>query len=282
MPDFEIYLKAHGGDSVSVQRVGRDPVRLNSPKLTMAFAVQPEVLRTLGSQRRFRGQGLLARFLYAVPPSIIGSRCVVDSPVPMEVQAAYDETIRSLHQLAFHSGPEPPTFTLHLHDLARARLYDFEQWVEGELGNGCLESMHDWGGKLVGAMLRVAGIHHCVTHRGADARNHLVSEDCIEAATRIGRWAIPHAQLAMLMTSQGSYAQATEDAGFILDKLRRVTPVPAEVSQREIQRMCNQRFDNEKPRLEEAISRLQDGNYLGPTQSGRSGSKKYQVSPRLQ
>lgn len=281
IPDLEIYLKAHTGERVAVHRVGRESVELNSPKMTLAFAVQPEVMRTLGSERRFRGQGLLGRFLYAVPPSRIGQRRVVDLPVPQELRDAYAATIHSLNHLAYHVGPGSPKFVLPLDDGARRILNDFEEWVECELGNGCLESMHDWGGKLVGATLRIAGICHSVLHQGAAARHHAVCHGTIEAATRIARWAIPHAQAAMMLTSQGPAAQAMEDARFIVRKLQQRSPVPETVTQREIQRMCNQRFDTDKARLEEAIMRLQDGNYLGSTEAGRAGSRKFQVSPRL-
>ena len=64
MPNFDIYLKAHAGDEIRVDRVGRKPEHIEHPALTLALAVQPAVLRTIADREGFRGRGLLARFLF--------------------------------------------------------------------------------------------------------------------------------------------------------------------------------------------------------------------------
>ena len=43
-----MYLRGHAGDTIRVDRVGREPVLVEDPALTLALTVQPEVLRQLG------------------------------------------------------------------------------------------------------------------------------------------------------------------------------------------------------------------------------------------
>jgi replicative DNA helicase len=73
-PNLGVYLKGHAGDLLKVDRRGRPPEYVERPCLTIGLAVQPEVLRGLASRPGFGGRGLLARFLYSLPPSLVGHR----------------------------------------------------------------------------------------------------------------------------------------------------------------------------------------------------------------
>ena len=73
-PNFDVYLKGHAGDELRVDRVGRPPLIISEPAVTMALTIQPDVLRQLASQPAFRGRGLIARFCFALPKSNIGRR----------------------------------------------------------------------------------------------------------------------------------------------------------------------------------------------------------------
>jgi replicative DNA helicase len=72
--NFDVWLKGHAGDAIRVDRKGRPAEFVPCPVLTMGPAVQPVVLRQIVGREEFRGRGLLARFLYAVPRSIVGRR----------------------------------------------------------------------------------------------------------------------------------------------------------------------------------------------------------------
>ena len=72
--NFAVYLKGHAGGTLRVDRVGRAPEFVRAPALTIGLAVQPEVIRGLAEKPGFRGRGLLGRFLYALPASMLGRR----------------------------------------------------------------------------------------------------------------------------------------------------------------------------------------------------------------
>ena len=66
-PNLGVYLKAHSGDAIRVDRVGRGPEFIPRPALTIVIAAQPEVLRGLTGKPGFRGRGFLARFSMRCP-----------------------------------------------------------------------------------------------------------------------------------------------------------------------------------------------------------------------
>src|SRR5262249_24050181 len=71
-PNFDLIIQAHSGSPVRVNRISRPAVFLRHPVLTIGISPQPNVLEHLADTPQFRGRGLLARFLYAVPASPLG------------------------------------------------------------------------------------------------------------------------------------------------------------------------------------------------------------------
>ena len=85
--NLDVYLKAHAGDTIRIDRVSRASDFIERPAVTFGLLVQPEVVAGLASHSGFRGLGLLARFLYSLPPSLIGKR-KVRPPVPPGVRSS--------------------------------------------------------------------------------------------------------------------------------------------------------------------------------------------------
>jgi hypothetical protein len=75
--NFDVYLKGHERDPLRVGRIGRQRLEHDSPTLTSAVLVQPNVLEGLGKSAKARGWGFLARWLYSVPtPGSVAGRSV--------------------------------------------------------------------------------------------------------------------------------------------------------------------------------------------------------------
>lgn len=135
MPNFGVFLKGHSGDTLRVDRVGRSEF-VKSPAITMGLAVQPEVIRGLAANPEFRGRGLLGRFLYSIPASLLGRRNPDAPPVPADVREQYRANITALLQLPSNddgSGNAEPQL-LRLPPEARALIREFEIWLEPQLG----------------------------------------------------------------------------------------------------------------------------------------------------
>ena len=161
-PNLGVYLKGHAGDLLKVDRRGRPPEYVERPCLTIGLAVQPEVLRGLAGRPGFGGRGLLARFLYSLPTSLVGRRQAGAPPVPPAVADRYALELQALAaSLAVPAGDDKPAL-LALDQEAGELLLGFERELEPRLasGSGDLAHLAGWAAKLAGATCRLAGLLH--------------------------------------------------------------------------------------------------------------------------
>lgn len=258
--NLDVFLKGHSGDDLRVDRVVRGSLAVERACLTLAFAVQPDVIRGMGGNRSFRGRGLLGRFLYALPPSPLGHRKTKPDPVDAFTAANYENLIRRLHGLA---ESDDRVHTLRLSSEAADRFDCWQAEVEPWLANeGPLVGITDWGGKLCGLTARLAAVIHLAKWVGAHvnpiATDAEVELESVEAAVAIAKWAIPHARASIgLMAGDDG---AVIDADAILTWLRRREA--AEVSRRDIGQQFRSRFDNDQKRLDRALETLMDRGWL--------------------
>jgi replicative DNA helicase len=197
---IDLVLKAYSGDTILVDRVGRDRVQIERPALTIGLTIQPEILRQLGSDKMLRGRGLLARFLFAVPRPTVGRRAIAPAPIPCDVERDY---VRIIDAIVSSPVRRDATGKLDPEELALARdadqlLREFEGVLEPRLGeDGDLAPIADWAGKLAGAIVRIAGLLHI-----ADAAAQGISADLVvpshhvEAAIALAPYLIAHARAA--------------------------------------------------------------------------------------
>ena len=189
-PNLEVFLKGHAGDLLVVDRQGRDREYVEAPALTLGLAVQPDVLTAIAGKPGFRGRGLLARILYAVPESTIGRRKIGTPPVPEPVATAYATTMQAL-VLTLADWTDPAVLTLapdandavlHLEELIEPRMH---------ADRGDLAPIVDWAAKHTGSIVRLAGLLHIAAYR--DALTRPIAAHTIEAAARIGHYFLGHA-----------------------------------------------------------------------------------------
>lgn len=213
--NVNIVLQGHAGEPVRVERQGRS-VTMLKPALTFGLMVQPSIIADLaaGNKARFRGNGLLARFLFCIPKSTVGSRDVTRRrPVPSELSAKYHNLIYRLlaiSPLSDESGRERPRILTLAPDALQSWLV-FSQYVESRQGQyGEFHSIQDWTGKLPGAALRIAGLCHVVEHAETAT---VISNTTIERALDLAQLLIVHAKATFdLMGSD----PAIPDAKFVL------------------------------------------------------------------
>jgi hypothetical protein len=213
-PNLGVYLKGHAGDSIRVDRIGRATQHVEKPALTLGLAVQPSALQGLTKRPGFQGRGLLGRFLYALPRSPLGTRSIDVPSVPISVRQEYCDRLTTLLKLPV---PEPgsPPHTILPDGFGQSAFREFEAWIEPQLGEfGELGYMQDWGGKLLGAVARIAGLLHMAEHSEKPAPwTHRVTGQTAKAAMRIGYYLIAHAKVAY---AEMGADPVLEDAKYIL------------------------------------------------------------------
>ncbi|MFL6354283.1 MAG: DUF3987 domain-containing protein [Bryobacteraceae bacterium] len=154
-PNLDVWLKGHSQGHVRVHRMERATL-VDKPHLTVLISPQPAVLSGLREREFIRGRGLLARFLFALPPSPVGSRQLVPCHMPARVTAEYHELITSV----LNWRPEEPRM-LRLSPEAYAIWKEFQRSNERQMADGeQLCRLRDWASKLPGAALRIAALLH--------------------------------------------------------------------------------------------------------------------------
>ncbi|MEV5747168.1 DUF3987 domain-containing protein [Actinoallomurus sp. NPDC052308] len=216
-PNFAVLKKGHAGEELRVDRVGRASEHVDAATVTLGICTQPGVLAALGDTPQFRDQGLLGRLLYAVPDSLLGHRKNRPAPMPTDQEASYQTTMKTLI-LSLARLPEPATltFTDEAHEAITQLLADTEPRFRAD---GDLAHMTDWGGKFVGAVVRIAGLLHLAKHL-RDGWNRPIDAATFADARDIGDYFTAHAKSAYDAIGADP---ATADAKALLDWTRHTT-----------------------------------------------------------
>ncbi len=194
IPNLDLFLKAHAGTSCRVNRSGRPPIFLDSPLLTLGLSPQPSHLKGLSENKMFRGRGLIARFMYSLPSSNIGSRTFNELPINQIVQKNYHEAILKLLTKTRSIESRGCYQLLQISDEALALWGDYSRYIEVLMGDdGPFASFRDWAGKLPGAIARLSALIHIMRDVTQAGEENLVQKNEMFAAIKIGRYLQDHA-----------------------------------------------------------------------------------------
>ncbi len=193
--NINIYLKGHSCDPLRVNRITRDSVLIDRPRLTTIMAVQPDVVSGLAARREFAGRGLLARMLFVIPTSNIGFRNIDPPPVPGNVEHSYSQNIERLFEEVYERGGAEVRirFTTEATDLFREFRVEVERRLAPDAND--LNGMAGWAAKLAGHTARIAASLHvagCLDRWESTA----ITGATMERAVLIARFLVEHARVA--------------------------------------------------------------------------------------
>ena len=158
--DLDNFLKAFSGDPITVNRKrNREKTVIRRPLMAIGVMLQPKTLLRITGHDEMRDSGLLARFLYAVPPDIIGKRLSRRTTIDKTVAKDWEQLIYRLH-----NKPEND-FPIRLSKDAKELFEKWDASIEIRMDHGGpFFEFRDWASKIAGTTLRVAGIFHaCVS-----------------------------------------------------------------------------------------------------------------------
>ena len=267
--NFDVYLKGHAGDMIVVDRIGRRTNSIPEPRLTMLLTIQPEVLSGLMGNATFRGRGLCGRFLYAMCKSKVGRRAISPQPIPDRVRMEYRAFVRRIladgHRGAIRLSPEAD-------ELRKS----YQGYIEKKLGD-TWEFMRDWGGKLTGAVVRIAALMHAAECMG-DPTQTLISAETMSGATRLGEFFSAHAEAAYQLMGADD---AAADAKYLWRKIGGTGQ--EEINKRDLHQRCRGKFRKAED-MEPALQMLSDMNYIRilDVSTGGRPTHKITVNPTAQ
>ena len=283
-PNLGVYLKAHSGDELRVDRVGRPPDYLHKPAMTIGLAIQPDVLQAIQSKPGFRGRGLLGRFLYSLPMDALGSRDPDPDMLHHDVGATYSRRVRSLWLLPtrFDERGEIVATALTFSFPAREAITRFLRELEPRLGgDGDLRPFTDWAGKLAGAAVRLAGVLHMADLAGTgDAPACEIQAETVERGIVLARYFLEHAVVAFRAMRADETA---DDARDLLAWIRKqAADGMATFSKRDAHYARKHRFAKADD-LDPALGFLQEHGWIRPVletaakRGGRPASPRFEI-----
>jgi len=196
--NVNVYLKAWSGDELTRDRKGGDEgaewTPLENPLLTISVTVQPSVLAKLHQDAELVSRGFAARFMFSMPPDLIGRRDMAKrfNSDRLATSADYDAACTALaDRWARYQYPATIRTTPH----AGRMLLAFLEEVEPKLvAGGTYESLAEWASKLHGSIARYAAILHLA--EGRDGQD-LISVDTMARALELGRYWLAHARTVL-------------------------------------------------------------------------------------
>lgn len=197
--NLENYLMAWSGDDITVDRVGRGSLFVRDPQLVIGLTVQPQVIASLADRPELAGRGLTARFMYSVPPNLVGRRDLITNPEADVVAGqVYAKTIKDL---AGERRAITQPDLLQVTPEARRAFLEWRQDLEWRRApDGELAGLEEWTTKLESSVARTAGILHL-----ADEPAHRpITTETMQRAIAIGRYWMSHAwRVHALWSPQG-------------------------------------------------------------------------------
>ncbi|QGV82572.1 YfjI family protein [Streptomyces ficellus] len=271
-PNLDVFLRGQAGDRLRVDRRGREEF-IEAPALTMGLTVQPGVLEDIGRIKGADERGLLARFLYSLPKSLVGYRKVLTEPIPDAVAATYEEHVTAL-TMSLTDWTDPAV--LQLSPEAGDVLVAFEKRQEPRLRErgGDLAHVQNWANKLGGATCRLAGLLHLAAHP-SNGHTEPISADTMRAAVKLTDYFTGHA-LAVFDLMGADHTAARAHA--VLEVLR--AQQWSEVSKRDLMVKLSRAEFPTVADLDPALNLLEDHGYIRCQPVQRSGGRGRPPSPR--
>lgn len=267
----DVYLKAYSGDALRVDRISRSTEILYSPALTICISAQPTVIEDM--PKKIIDRGLIPRFLIAVPNDTLGQRDIFNAPnLDENLKSKYNDFIRKL--LEFECS-EP--IILNLSDeafqLLKQQEYEIEQlFLKDQLYH---KELRGWGGKLLGNLLRLAGLIHVATHaQNSTDLNEIptvIEKSTLQNVFDLKEYFDMHIQKAFgIMRNTVTY----EDARYLLDKILNYAEIEITftIEKQKIWQNTKKKFLI-TAKLNEALSILEDRGYIQMAMGGVSGNQ---------
>ncbi|MCL1858267.1 MAG: YfjI family protein [Oscillospiraceae bacterium] len=269
--NIDVFLKAHSGDSIRVDRQGRKSEYVQNPTMTTLLFAQPNVIESIMSNGIFHGRGLCARFLYSIPNSTVGSRKFESRPIPDITSERYYNLINILLNID-NNNPQIISLSSRAYELLR----NFANEIEPMLIDN-LADIADFAGKFVGVTLRIAGLLYLAEYPPQANNELILTENFMDSAIRIGKYYLEHAKAAYQLMGAD---EVTTQCKYILRQLSKTQPKIITV--RDIMRLC-QRFKNADV-VAAPIARLCEYSYMAEQTNeyngtGRPQAKSWEMNP---
>lgn len=293
MANLDAVLQAHDGrEPILVDRKGSPPIRVDRPCLTLGMAVQPQVLEAVGKSEAAVGRGFLARFLYSVPATRVGSRRV-SRPINERGSEDFEYVVERINEALGGDSEDCEYVSLKVNlkfsSSSSEIFYSYRESLEPRRHprTGDLAALAGWANKLDGQIARLAGLLQLIynaEHPQNPQNPTEVGDDALIGALDLAEYLIGHATAAHLLM-RGQALATSNHALQVLGWIQRSNT--ADFTVRDAHQALRGRVDFQHPEtVSAACQALAAAGHLRPIETprepgtpGRSASPRYLVNP---
>ena len=182
--DEAIYLKAFSGDPLRVNRLGRNPIYLQSPCLSVLWLLQPDMMNLMFTKNGLIASGLMPRFLIAdsraQATKITGHESM---SIPSDVKLAYRDLVFDLLRTYRFANA---TFTIQTESEASRKLVDFFN-LTVDIRNEKYNLFESFIARWAEQAWRIAVVLHAAENGGC-AHQVPLSVETASAAIELVKW----------------------------------------------------------------------------------------------
>ena len=272
--NIDVWLKGHCGDSIRVDRLGREPEYIPHPALSAILTIQPSVLDEIMTNATMTGRGLIARFLYASPPSRIGSRIFCAPPIPADIGEAYRNMVFQMMAIPRPEQPSVLTLSEKATELISEHFARHEVFLAGEG-----QIISDWAAKYIGAVLRIAGLLHACEGPNSSSE---INENEMARAIQIGKYFLAHSGYAYSMMGTDL---SIKKAQFVLGRIKREKLT--RIKRWELVKLCRGKFFKNASGIQSTLALLENYGYLRTEEAeakagpGRKSDQTIVINPAI-
>lgn len=197
--DEDFYCSAFSGDSLTVDRIGRDRVVLRRPCLSILWMIQPDAAKNAFNEETLTASGLLPRFLVFDTKAEPQIRYESPSPIPPSIKHEWQMRIMELIE-AYRSN-EGESHDVQASAAAKQLLDEYEREnVLRRRREGDLSSLPSYVARWAESAWKIALILHAAEN-GKQAHLHELTEQTARDAIETMRW-FAKQQLLVISTTQ--------------------------------------------------------------------------------
>lgn len=276
--DMDPFLSGYVGSPLRSPRAGSDRPHVEAAHLTIGLAVQPTMLDDLAGVKGAEERGLVGRFLFALPTSLVGTRMYKESqPLAEEVSERYAKALKDWG--AWHGLPDGTAIRIDMTPEAFEQYAKFHDDIEiRQRPSGDLCGKYTVS-KIAGTTMRLAGLFHCYDHGRREALTSRIGEDAMMRAIELTRdYFIPHG-LAVARRFEAAGPQGVEGRIVAWVKSRGLREFKFRDLNRALQgkRGSVQKADD----LIDPLEVLIEEGYLREVEDSRKNSRTFRVNPAL-
>lgn len=208
--NLDVFLKGHPAERLSSHRLSRDAVELEEPHLTVGIFAQPTVIQEVPEQ--FFKKGLMARFLFSLPTDNRGERQIRPRGKDQFTSDMYYNNLKSLMNIQSDGINLSMSHDADMHVQLLQEEIEMRQGYKEDLREN--EEIESWAGKLVGQLMRLAGLIHM--SKVISQSDYIVQDDTINAIEKLKDYFISHAKKAF---SVSAVDEDVVDAAYLLERI---------------------------------------------------------------